>query len=129
MSFTTATTYDVLNCFKCGFRFGIPEETVTRWRKNHRWFRCPSCFAEQHFSGESEAERLKREKRYLEITLSGARDRADMHAKSASSYKGHVTRLKNRISKGVCPCCNRTFADLAKHMNSKHPHYAGDTDG
>jgi hypothetical protein len=24
----------------------------------------------------------------------------------------------------VCPCCNRTFQALARHMNSKHPTYA-----
>ena len=28
----------------------------------------------------------------------------------------------------VCPCCNRHFTDLQKHMASKHPGYGGDKD-
>ena len=32
-----------------------------------------------------------------------------------------LTRVKNRVSRGVCPNCNRTFKDLARHMASKHP--------
>jgi hypothetical protein len=28
---------------------------------------------------------------------------------------------------GVCPCCNRTFQQLARHMKAKHPGY-GPTD-
>ena len=34
--------------------------------------------------------------------------------------RGVATRMKNRIKVGVCPCCNRTFQDLAKHMASQH---------
>jgi hypothetical protein len=27
----------------------------------------------------------------------------------------------------VCPCCNRTFENLARHMNSKHRGYAAES--
>lgn len=30
-------------------------------------------------------------------------------------------RLRKRASAGVCPCCNRTFSQLARHMQTKHP--------
>jgi len=49
--------------------------------------------------------------------------------RSRASTRGHLTRLKKRVAKGVCPCCNRTFRDLARHMESKHPNYAGKKQG
>lgn len=27
---------------------------------------------------------------------------------------------------GVCPCCNRTFSDLQRHMASKHKGFAAE---
>jgi hypothetical protein len=32
-----------------------------------------------------------------------------------------VTRLKNRAAAGLCTCCNRSFQNLRKHMEIKHP--------
>jgi hypothetical protein len=28
-----------------------------------------------------------------------------------------------RIGNGVCPCCNRSFTNLRRHMTTKHPEY------
>lgn len=37
--------------------------------------------------------------------------------------KGEVTKLKKRIANGVCPCCKRSFCNLAAHMKTQHPEY------
>lgn len=29
----------------------------------------------------------------------------------------------HRVGAGVCPCCKRTFQQLARHMKCKHPKY------
>lgn len=42
------------------------------------------------------------------------------------SVKAQSTRLrkvKDRVKNGVCPCCNRTFVNLQRHMHTKHPSY------
>ncbi len=39
------------------------------------------------------------------------------------AQKGATTRIKNRVKHGVCPCCKRTFGNLANHMNSQHPDF------
>lgn len=44
-----------------------------------------------------------------------------------SFVKGAHQRTKNRVAKGVCPCCNRSFTNLAKHMAGQHPDF-GDPD-
>lgn len=38
-----------------------------------------------------------------------------------NAYKGNVTKLKKRASAGLCPCCNRHFTNLQRHIASKHP--------
>jgi hypothetical protein len=32
--------------------------------------------------------------------------------------------VQKRVGNGVCPCCNRTFEDLARHMKVKHREYS-----
>jgi hypothetical protein len=53
------------------------------------------------------------------------REHAQSTARSLSATRGQITKIKNRISKGVCPCCNRQFEDLHSHMQEKHPNYSG----
>ena len=40
-----------------------------------------------------------------------------------AAAKGQLTKVKKRVGNGVCPCCTRSFTDLARHMESKHPAY------
>lgn len=43
--------------------------------------------------------------------------------------KGVLTRTKNRVAKGACPCCNRYFRDVHSHITSQHPEYSGEAEG
>ena len=45
----------------------------------------------------------------------------------AAAAKAREHRLKRRVAAGTCPCCQRTVAQLARHMQTKHPDY-GKTD-
>ncbi len=38
-------------------------------------------------------------------------------------------RTRKRVGSGVCPCCSRTFQQLARHMKAKHPAYTEVTGG
>ena len=40
--------------------------------------------------------------------------------------KGQISKLKKRASAGVCPCCNRSFQNLRRHMGNKHPEFVGE---
>jgi uncharacterized small protein (DUF1192 family) len=50
---------------------------------------------------------------------------AESAKRSRNAYKGLFGRTKKRVAAGVCPCCNRTFENLARHMAGEHPGYAG----
>jgi hypothetical protein len=47
----------------------------------------------------------------------------DRERKSHAATKGHLTRTKKRAASGVCPCCRRSFKQLRRHMQNKHPVY------
>ena len=89
----------------------------------------------QHFvADETEVDKLRRERDSLKQQLAHKDDaiasigRARDHAeRRAAAARGQVTRIKNRIGAGVCPCCNRTFKALAAHMASEHPTYRAET--
>lgn len=43
--------------------------------------------------------------------------------KAQAATRTTLRKLRARVGAGVCPCCTRTFQQLARHMKSKHPHY------
>lgn len=119
-------------CCNCHVVFGVESEMHAALRKSHDWFYCPNGH-QQHYTGESEEARLqraletaKRREEWLERERDSAR-RAEQHAaRRLSAAQGVVTRTKNRIKNGMCPCCNRHFENLHRHMKSLHPEYAAE---
>lgn len=132
MEKTTYTgTLTVIECYKCHMDFGMTVELCQARRDDHEVFWCPNGHR-QHFSGKSEEEKLRRqlqatqdEANYQAERARQANERAASLDKSRNAYKGHLKRTKKRIAAGVCPCCNRTFQNLGKHMSGQHPDYSG----
>lgn len=78
----------------------------------------------QHFTGEPEAVRLQKQLQQANNTIDWVRKQRDKNERTARAFKGVVTRIRNRVKNGVCPCCNRTFQNLMRHMATQHPGYA-----
>lgn len=120
VQFTKVITIETEICCNCGIAFGIPSDFRSQLLNDpEHWFYCPNGH-KQHYS-ESKEVRLRREaenkSRQLENALQQERDRRE---KSELDLLKAQRKLK-RVSKGVCPCCNRTFEDLQRHMKTKHP--------
>jgi hypothetical protein len=122
----------ITHCGVCSIRFAMPDDLMTRCRERGDGFWCPSGHRLVFIT--TEAEKLRRElAREVDRTKS-ARDDANRYRiqrirveHQLRSVKGHQTRLKKRISAGVCPCCTRTFQNVARHMESQHPDYVAST--
>lgn len=119
-------------CCDCGVLFAMPASLIRNLRKTKRSFFCPNGHS-QSYVGKTEAEKLREQleakERELErerLRTNAARAEAQMAENSRRVTKGHLTRVKNRIKHGVCPCCNRQFKNLQRHMENKHPDYVGD---
>lgn len=117
----------VLACPECGVLYAIPEAMRAyaehRGRFEHMWS-CPN--GHELGYGEDVADKLKRE------TERASRLRAQLDQTEASlrAQRGAATRARNqrdkdrkRIAAGVCPCCNRTFQNLGRHMSKQHPKF------
>lgn len=117
----------VQDCIECGMTFGVAKAFDSARRKDHRTFVCPAGHP-QYYPAKSDEEKLReelqREQRWS-TTVMAQRDqeaaRADHERSRANGYKGQLVKTKKRIGNGVCPCCNRHFKDVERHMKSKHP--------
>ena len=125
LEYTTALVLEVCCC--CAIPFAMPASFQREARKDPDvWFWC--CAGHRQHYAESEADRLRkklaaaqRRAASAEETAARQRERAEGAERSASAYKGVATRMRRRIGRGVCPCCNRYFADVDAHMGRKHP--------
>lgn len=116
-------------CCECGIAFAFPKtlhHTLCNVKPGRNFY-CPNGHS-QHYVGESDKTKLRREQernRQREVMHEDEkrrlREMVDAEKRSAAAYKGAATRMKNRAKAGVCPCCNRTFQNLARHMASQHP--------
>lgn len=128
-------TLESTECCNCGVTFAMPEYLLKRLRETEAWFYCPNGH-QQHFT-ESEATRLKEEltkerekaERLKKANVEAwqyadeVREERDKVKRQLSTTRGVLTKTKKRIANGVCPCCHRHFANLEKHMGTKHPQY------
>lgn len=130
-TFTSIGTFIIEHCCNCGMAFAVSNDFYERRRNDHNIFYCPAGHP-QHYTGKSEAEKLRDEIRYrdgriadLQASRFALHDQLIRQKNITRSEKAAKTRIKNRVSHGICPCCNRTFKQLANHMKSKHPDFVG----
>ena len=124
LQFAHQVDFEVYACCECGIQFGLTADFVRRRRgDNANWY-CPRGHA-QHFDAESEADRLRRFLSSERETSQRRLEALQAEQRSKAAFRGQLTKIKKRIGAGVCPCCNRTFADLARHIAGKHPDFTG----
>jgi len=116
VSIYTTIKFEAQTCISCGVKFCIPKELDDKLRQNHKSFYCPNGHS-QCYVGETEAEKLRKELKRKEQEVA---DQVQAKLKAQAALNIAEGKLK-RVSKGVCPCCNRSFSDLQRHMKTKHP--------
>lgn len=120
------------NCW-CGIRQAVPRELYDYAQTNPRevTIYCPVGHA-WVFGGKSAAEKERERAELLAQELAAANTRAlrerearEFAERQASAYKGQATKARKRAAAAACPCCNRTFVQLRRHLETKHPEYTG----
>lgn len=131
--FSGDTTLIVETCCRCHVTFAMPE-SLYRAALNHRGpggrqFTCPMGHS-QHYVGKTDEEKLREEADYQRTRagrLAAERDQANAHLRGERAAKTRIRndrdRIKTRVAAGVCPCCNRSFKNLHRHMESQHPDF------
>lgn len=115
----------VKSCPVCGVTYAIPQ-TMHKHARDRGEFRilwyCPNGH-QLGYGGPSEAERERDE---VQRRLTAERELREHTERQLSAQKAATTRARKRAAAAVCPCCNRTFQQLARHMQTKHPDYRPD---
>lgn len=106
-----------VNCGECGGTYGLNARYHQQARDKCTSWTCPYCktgwgYSQQTTEAQKLQEQLKEEKRVHQRTLARANE-LEAAAKLAAQRAKH----------GVCPCCNRTFKQLAAHMKNRHPEF------
>lgn len=125
------TGFVAIVCVRCGERFGLAGDSHAHLRRSSQAFWCPNGH-QQHFPlGPTEAQKLqeqldaeRRRAQRAEQRIAQEQDRASHHKARAAAFKGQVTKIKRRVGAGICPCCNRHFANLSRHMAGQHPDFS-----
>lgn len=116
----------VLTCCHegCGIVFAVPDWWEKNRRRDHTSWYCPNGHR-QFFSAKTEQEKqieaLQAQVRAADANRSYWHGEAERKSLSLRATKGVLTRTRKRIAAGVCPCCHRSFQNVADHMATKHP--------
>ena len=121
--------FETISCFKCNMLFAVDAAVRQEWLDKGTTFYCPNGH-QQHYC-ESNLQRAEKERDRLKVKLTSQIQRTEWERQEVvnannrtRSQKAAKTRIKNRIGAGVCPIksCHRSFQNLRKHMETKHPH-------
>ena len=111
-----AVTYqfECIKCANCMMPFWVPEDWKKQRQNDRGTFYCPNGHSMSYTEGESE--RLRKM-----LNQANAMNSA-LAAKltGAQTERDKLERKLKRVERGVCPHCNRSFQNLARHMCSKH---------
>lgn len=122
---------ETIACGECGIQFAMPSATLKERQDEAGKFWCPN--GHQRVFKRSEADRLRQElereqqarKRAEELRNASQKEAEDARLQ-ARFARGKLKALKGRVKNGVCPCCQRSFVQLARHMATKHPDFAAE---
>ena len=99
-------------CPVCHVWHAIPESMETRMKRNGESAYCPNGHSWLFI--DDKAARLEKENTALQHRLDIAKQEA------AEEFRKR-TRLERRIKAGICPCCQRHFTNVERHIKTKHP--------
>lgn len=114
-------------CANCGVAFAITMAMQKQLRENRNTFYCPNGHPQSYTLNESA--RLRLELAAKARALQWEKERTASLDKQLTKERKSSARLKKRVSQGVCPCCQRTVSQFARHMQSKHPDFVKEAAG
>lgn len=110
-------------CVNCGVPFAIPDYMQKRLIQNQGTsFYCPSGH-QQHYTGKTETQRLREQLNAQLQESTRQAENAKIERAARERAEAELARHKKRSAAGTCPCCKRTFQELTRHMQTKHPEY------
>lgn len=108
-------TLETEMCCNCAVVFAMPSYLKRQRRDDGLTFHCPNGHP-QHYTKTTVMQLTEQ----LEAAQRELRSEK-CHALRMTQERDQAQRKLKRVHRGVCPCCKRSFTDLARHMQTKHP--------
>lgn len=108
-------------CITCGTCFAIPKVMDDQLKESKRAFYCPSGHSQVY--RESDADRLRRQLATFQAATVEANRLRWVAEEARTKVEKKLKRTEKRIKNGVCPCCQRSFMDIKRHIATKHPDF------
>lgn len=119
----------VMTCPACGVTYAIPrvlQQAAQEAGDRKITWCCPNGH-DLGYNGPSEAaeraERAEADRDWYRQRHQAERDLREHTEHRLRAQKAATTRAKKRHAAGVCPCCNRSFVQLKRHMATQHSDY------
>lgn len=127
-AYDTATTVQIkaIWCSSCGIAYGLPDGYAKVRREDGKSWRCPNGCSQVY--RKTDADDLREQLDAARSLATRESERRRLAESQRAAARGQVTQLRRRIGNGVCPCCNRSFSDLAQHIAGQHPDFRLDVD-
>ena len=130
---TSVETLLVKRCPVCSIIYALPEGRLNRCEENGENWYCPNGHSLVFIT--TKVQEKEKEIERLKASLNYSNQRAELHQQNyinaerkRAALKGVITKTKKRAANGVCPCCNRYFVNVHRHMQSKHPDHGKATE-
>lgn len=113
----------------CGMHHAVPRQLRDHMNAQHEngqkqtGIYCPLGHV-WIFSGTPAVDKERKRREAAEARAQAIQDQLDAAERAHSATKGQLTKARKRIGKGVCPCCNRHFVNVERHMSTQHPGFA-----
>lgn len=122
-AFTVSRKIELVSesCINCDVTFAMPDYLQKDCKESGRSFYCPNGHSMAYRA--SENARLREQVETLNAQLVYARDQEKAAKAEADRIRKEQTKTRHRVGNGVCPCCNRSFVNLQRHMKGQHPAY------
>ncbi len=127
-----SSSLKITNCPTCGGTYALSAQFLDERRDDGVGWHCPYCQNSIAYC-KSETDRLRQElERQKQSTAYQRREKErylqhrNTLQRSRNGMKSVLVREQKklaRIRRGVCPCCNRHFKNVQRHMDSQHPLY------
>lgn len=111
------TNYSLKTCPICGVHYAV-DELVDNYKrsaekndKDRGWY-CPNGHYLVYTESECDKQRRRAER--------AEQERARLEDELLLSHQ-REQKLKRRAAAAVCPCCNRSFSNVSRHIRHMHP--------
>lgn len=108
-----------MTCGHCFVDFAMPRAMQRHCESVGAPLYCPAGHKMTYHQTELDRVRMERDRYKQQVA---ERDDAVAAAeRETERVRKEAARVARRVHNGVCPCCNRSFANVARHMKTKHP--------